>query len=227
MKKEINITLKDLKATLKDDLTLAIYINDEKVDEIILQKDCVSIGVDFIFCLILGIEDCLSLEEYLSIPEIKALHDEHFKKEVELFGFLGELGRSIAYYITTYGKVSWVGIHEYDNHIKKLKQNYNLFPTEELAEKARTMSLDERKQLLFAYAKGYDVLTRNETFVYDDNKNIAYRQECYPICFYGYKRRIWQVDNDIDNYTYNIYFKEEKHAKECANFLNETKEVSE
>lgn len=222
MKKEFKINITKSESSTNGHLLICVSIDKFLIGMFSMSKGGLCVSPRKEVSDLLGVYHG-DFHSYLSIPEIKKLYDEHFNKEIDLFEFDG------GYLIDIYGCVCTVEdiaksyeTYKNSNPVNKrifmnglaalLDENYNRFPTEELCEKARQMSLDERKQLLFAHAKGYEVLTREE-----NNNN------CFSV-FYNCIDKLWSFHKDC---THNIYFTTSEHAIECAEFMNETKEVSE
>lgn len=215
MKKEIDITFeKDKNNSTKALFKFDVLLNGEYVDTCTIYEDTKHHNVDdslnTILCLFFGVS-------YLhEIEQLKTMHNEHFKNDVDLFGFA--IPGAECFFINSYGSVENKIVEKCDwNHYHE--KHFNRFPTKKLAEKARSMSLDERKQYLFAIAKGYDVLTREEI------------TKTPKIDLFDYPYLSMDVDGSYGVYhsvrMSNIRFVNSKHAKECADFMNETKEVSE
>ncbi len=212
MKKEFEINFKKYENDTKGNvLALSISLNDNNFGNLYLERNALrETDDDYIIETLLG---TLEFEKLIKIPEIKEIYNKHFNKEVDLFWFVEN--QEYAFAVDVYGKV--FGLFTTSENIEKLKKNYNLFPSGAQAENASDMSLYERKQYLFAIAKGYEVLTREEV-----------QREDKVFTLY-YKRTLGKFATRDETFylTSNIYFTTLEHAQECANFMNETNEVME
>lgn len=159
--------------------------------------------------------DSLDFKKLLEIPEIKKLHDQKFKKEVDLFDFEGDFlidntggVQDIIEYAKSYEIFRTANCIARDLFIKSisklLDRNYNRFPTREHAENASVMSLDERKQFLWKIANGCaleEIETVEPTF-------SVYKNYCGK--YVALRNTVHQ----------NVEFKHQKDAQECADWLN-------
>lgn len=214
MKKEIEIEFKKNKGYDNDMyLMIDVCVNGRYWDHIVLSANEVKTKLSDVTMAILKFEG-LTFSSYLDIPEIKALHYRHFNKQVDLFGFLEN--QDAYFFYDEFGRVHEYALHRYNSqHIVELKKNYNLFPSEETCANASVMSLDERKQYLFALAKGYEVLTRDEAiglFGVENLYGLYFEADLYE----------WRFDSVSCKFHGSIYFKESKHAQECVDWINES-----
>lgn len=218
MKKEIEIEIVENGIYNGDDLSLVLFIKGDPnhSDYFLLTENHVVINLTTTWLSVLCIEYD-NLSSYMEIPEIKTLHDKRFNKQVDLFGFLENEVYAMHFIERdgTTGFFDYTDVIERRKEIERLKANYNLFPSEETCVNAIPMSLDERKQYLFAIAKGYEVLTREEA--------LENNMECFSMFFDSVEKN-WAYNYDSINAIGNIHFKEEKHANECAEFMNESED---
>lgn len=146
------------------------------------------------------------------IPQIKVFYNKSFEQRPNLFDF------EDAFYADTYGIVKKFDTKKQTtSDLKILQHNYNFLPSYETCNNAKNMSREERKIFLFALAKKFEILTREQAL---HEYNTSQDQDDTYFVFLDGDVGFWRVSPTHNTFYPNIHFRKKSDAENCANFMN-------
>ena len=187
----------EISERLNNIIRVDIYLRGEKIDnfEIYLNSESISLYLEHNTDKFLGVEN--TYEGYMQLVkdlglEIPSKWKKHWTPAEEWSYYSIDQG----------GSVEGLGSYEELSSARFRKENYNTFPTRELAEKAVNLSKLERLILLWQYANGcafepdwLDGIQQKYYIIYDSRDENA----CY--------------DYNFNQKSKNIYFEKREQVK--------------